>query len=70
LGQVWGVSGGGANEESPVSMRAEGGFPTKNGKHISGAAVAQIVATNGVVTAPKPVKPNGAAHSHGMAGVK
>jgi DNA primase catalytic core len=67
LGQVWGVSGGGASEESPVSMRAGEAFRAKNGKHISRAAVAQIVAPNAVVTAPRP---NGAAHSHGMKGVK
>ena len=34
LGQVWGVSGGGQSEESPVTMRAGGGFSGKNGKRI------------------------------------
>ncbi len=67
LGQVRGMSGDGASEESPVSMRAGEAFAAKNGKHISGAAVAQIVAPNAVVAAPRP---NGTAHSRSMAGVK
>jgi DNA primase catalytic core len=59
LGQVWGVSGGGASEESPVSMRAEGGFPAKNEKRIDKGDEANGVAPHGVVTVPRP---NGAAH--------
>jgi len=59
LGRVWGVSGGGASEESPVSMRVESGFPSKNGKRIDKGAETNGVAPHGVVTLPRS---NGAAH--------
>jgi DNA primase catalytic core len=54
LGQVRGVSGGGADSESPVSTRAGDAFAPKNGKHRSGADAARIVATDAAVVIPKP----------------
>jgi DNA primase catalytic core len=60
LGQVWGVSGGGVSEPSPVSMRAEGGFTAKNGKHIDKGAGANGSAQASVVVVPKP-------NGHGLA---
>jgi hypothetical protein len=59
LGQVWGMSGDGLSEESPVSIRAEGGFSGNNGKHIYREAEARAVPQNAVVAMPRP---NGAAH--------
>jgi hypothetical protein len=58
LGQVWGVSGGGLGEESPVSMRAEGGFSGNNGKRIDKGAEANSVPQTPVVAVPM-TKPNG-----------
>jgi len=58
LGQVWGVSGGGLGEESPVSMRAEGGFSGNNGKRIDKGAEANNVLQTPVVVVPM-TKPNG-----------
>lgn len=58
LGQVWGVSGGGASEESPVSMRAEGAFFGNRGKSIDKGAEASSVAQTPVVIVPM-TKPNG-----------
>lgn len=66
-GQDTGVSRGGHDAQSPITTRAGEGFAPKNGKHISGEAVAHSVATKPVVSVPKP---NGADHSHGMKGVK
>jgi hypothetical protein len=54
LGQIWGVSGGGVSEPSPVSMRAQGGFTAKNGKHIDKGAGANGSAQASVVVVPKP----------------
>jgi DNA primase len=54
LGQVWGVSGGGASEQSPVMAQVPGSFQTKNGKHRSGADAARILATDAAVVIPKP----------------
>ena len=54
LGQVWGVSGGGVSEQSPVSMRAQGGFTAKNGKHIDKGGGANGSAQSPVVVVPKP----------------
>jgi hypothetical protein len=54
LGQVWGVSGGGVSEPSPVSMRAEGGFTAKNGKHIDKGAEGDGFAQAPVLVVPKP----------------
>jgi DNA primase catalytic core len=58
LGQVWGVSGGGQSEESPVSMRAGGGFSGNNGKRIDKGAEANSVLQTPVVAVPM-TKPNG-----------
>ena len=57
LGQVWGMSGGGASEESPVSMRAGEGFREKNRKHIDKDETNGVPQTP-VVVVPMP-KPNG-----------
>jgi DNA primase catalytic core len=54
LGQVWGVSGGGVSEQSPVSMRAQEAFHAKNGKRIDRGAGANGVAQAPVVVVPKP----------------
>jgi hypothetical protein len=58
LGQVWGVSGGGLGEESPVSMRAGGGFSGNNGKRIDKGAEANGLPQTPVVAVPM-AKPNG-----------
>ena len=58
LGQVWGVSGGGLGEESPVSMRAGGGFSGNNGKRIDKGAEANGLPQTPVVAVPM-TKPNG-----------
>jgi len=58
LGQVWGVSGGGQSEESPVSMLAGGGFSGNNGKRIDKGAEANSVPQTPVVAVPM-TKPNG-----------
>jgi hypothetical protein len=56
LGQVWGVSGGGLDKESPAMTRAEGAFSGNSGKRIdkeaeaSGAPQTPVV----VVAAQKP----------------
>jgi hypothetical protein len=66
LGQVWGESGGGLSEESPVSMRAEGFFSANNGKRIDKGTEANGVPQTPVVPMPRP-------NGHGLvqhAGVK
>jgi len=54
LGQVWGVSGGGASDESPVPIGVQGGFAPKSGKRIDkgadGDGFAQAPVITGVPT--------------------
>ena len=53
-GAAEGVSGGGVSEQSPVSMRAQGGFTAKNGKHIDKGSGANGSAQSPVIVVPKP----------------
>ncbi len=54
LGQVRGVSGGGASDESPVSIGVQGGFAPKSGKRIDKGAEGDGFAQAPVVVVPKP----------------
>ena len=53
LGQVWGMSGGGAENESPITTRVKDPFPVKNGKHID-KDESDGVFENAVVVTHKP----------------
>jgi len=57
LGQVRGMSGGGADSESPITTRVKDPFPVKNGKHIDKDETNGVPQTP-VVVVPMP-KPNG-----------
>jgi DNA primase catalytic core len=66
LGQVWGVSGGGPDQLSPVTTQVSNGFRQKSGKNSIRGAESPGVPQNHVVAA---TKPNGHAHTK-RAGVK
>jgi hypothetical protein len=54
LGQVWGVSGGSAREESPIMAHVPGTLAAQNGKHRSEAGADPYVATSAAVAASRP----------------
>ncbi len=59
LGQVWGVSGGGLGEESPVMTRVRGTFSEESGEN---AYRGQSAENRIVVVAEATAKPNGRMH--------
>jgi DNA primase catalytic core len=63
LGQVWGVSGGGASQESPAMMRAGNVFSEKSGKNISRGAEAHESLPDAIIVAGKSNGANGHRHA-------